>query len=61
MWFFGYEDVKPPGEFIELYDLQSDPEEMNNLYPQEKVLGDELLNVLKAKLADLNRSYSLNR
>ncbi len=53
MWYFGYEQLET-GEFIELYDTASDPEEIHNLYPQEKARADEILTVLQAKLDALN-------
>jgi arylsulfatase A-like enzyme len=56
VWHFGYEQLKTTGEFIELYDIKADPEEMNNLYPKEEALADDLLDVLKSKLSDHNHS-----
>ena len=54
MWYLGYEALDATGEYIELYDLAADPEEMNNLYPREKTRADEMLAVLRVKLDALN-------
>jgi choline-sulfatase len=56
VWYFGYEQIKTTGEFIELYDITADPEEIHNLYPQEEAMANDLLDVLKSKLSDLNHS-----
>jgi len=57
MYFFGYEELGAGGERIELYNIKDDPEELNNLYDAEKVIGQELLNELKAKLKEMNAPY----
>jgi hypothetical protein len=57
MYFFGYERLGGNGERVELYDLESDPEELQNLYPVQKALGDGLLAELKAKLAEADQLY----
>jgi len=56
MWYFGYEQLEDDAELIELYDLANDPEELHNLYPTRKDIAAELLDVLKHKFAELNRS-----
>jgi len=58
MWLFGYEEIdQPQGEIIELYDIRNDPEELHNLYSARKDVSNELLDILKAKLEELNRNY----
>ena len=57
MWFFGYEQLEEDTELIELYDLANDPEELHNLYLTHKDIANELLDVLRHKLAELNDSY----
>jgi hypothetical protein len=56
MYFFGYELLNGE-ERIELYDVEADPEELNDLYPSQKNLGNQLLDELKAKLAEVNEPY----
>ena len=54
---YGYEELKDIGDLVELYDIQNDPEELENLYPTRKTLGDELLAEVKAKLSEVNAPY----
>lgn len=56
-YFFGYERLGESGERVELYDLEADPEEMQDLYPVQKPLGAALLAELKASLAEADRLY----
>jgi len=56
-YFFGYKELSPGGERIELYNLKTDPDELNNLYEVEKELAQELLAELKAKLKEVNAPY----
>lgn len=57
MYFFGYEELGTAGERIELYDLKADPEEMNDLSSTKNETATELLNEVKAKLAEVNAPY----
>ena len=57
MWYFGYDQIEDNNQLFELYDISNDPEELHNLYPSRKDVADELINVLKSKLDDLNKSY----
>lgn len=57
LYFYGYEELGDAGERIELYNIQEDPEELNNLYSAENEIGQELLNELKAKLEIVNAPY----
>lgn len=57
IYFFGYDELGSEGKRIELYDVDSDPEELINLYPKEKELGSRLLRELKAKLDEVNAPY----
>jgi arylsulfatase A-like enzyme len=57
MYYSGYRELEPKGELIELFDLEDDPNELVNLYPERKKLAGELLDVVKAKLAEVNRPY----
>jgi arylsulfatase A-like enzyme len=51
IYYFGDQDLSATGEMLELYNLESDPEELHNLFPSEAHLASELLDALKRKLA----------
>ncbi len=57
IYFFGYEELGSGEERIELYDLESDPEEVNNLYAVKRETASELLHEMKVKLAEVNEPY----
>jgi len=56
MYLFGYEKLGGQ-ERVELYDVEQDREEMNNLYPANKNIGKTMLDELKAKIDEMNRPY----
>jgi arylsulfatase A-like enzyme len=56
MYFFGYEKLNG-NERAELYDIESDPEELIDLSISEPQITAALLGELKAKLADVNKPY----
>lgn len=56
-YFFGYERLGGNGERVELFDLETDPEELQDLYPLQKALGSALLDELKARLVVADRPY----
>jgi hypothetical protein len=51
--FWGYEQIED--EIIELYDLENDPQELNNLYSKEKDKSAELYGALLAELDEVER------
>jgi len=57
VYYFGYEELGESGEMIELYDIKNDPEEFENLYPTQKQVADELLDLLLAKLEAADQPY----
>ena len=57
VYYFGYKRLELVGERIELYDLESDPEELNNLYTPQNEIGAELLREIKSKLTETNKPY----
>jgi len=57
MYFFGYKELGAGGERIELYNIQEDPDELNDLFDLEKEIGLKLLNELREKLQDVNLPY----
>ena len=56
MYFFGYEELGG-SEHIELYDLNNDPEELNDLSSSKREITAELLNEIKRKLAEVNEPF----
>lgn len=58
MYFFGYDELGGAGsERIELYDLENDPEELNDLSSTKPEIVAELFNELKRKLAEVDKPY----
>lgn len=57
MYFFGYEELGEGVERVELYNIESDPEELDELYTKQKEIGAALLNQLKEKLKEVNQPY----
>jgi len=57
VWYLGYKKIEAADDWIELFDIVADPEEITNLYPLHKDTGDQLLNILKEKLNTLSQSY----
>ena len=45
------------GELVRLFDLKTDPEEMNDIYTSSKGIADELLHELKSKIQEVNQPY----
>jgi choline-sulfatase len=54
---FGYKELGQGVERMELYDIEADPEELNNLFTQQKGIGADLLDHLKEKLKEVNQPY----
>jgi arylsulfatase A-like enzyme len=57
VYFFGYDELGGDGERIELYDVEADPEELEDLFPAQRETGAALLDELKNKLAEVNEPY----
>jgi len=57
LYFFGYRELGEAGERIELYDVLSDREELHDLFPERRELGLQQLEILKAKLVEVNQPY----
>lgn len=58
-YYFGFDELGDDGERIELYDVESDPEELRNLFTAQDEAGAELLAELKDKLSEVNKPYYL--
>lgn len=56
IYFVGYKELRGQ-ERVELYNIKDDPEELNDLFDNEKEIGLELLTELKVKLEEINSPY----
>jgi arylsulfatase A-like enzyme len=56
--YFGYPELDEGKDLVELYDIENDPEELNNLADTHKDIRDEYLSVVKRRLAEANKPYS---
>jgi arylsulfatase A-like enzyme len=57
MYFLGYDELGSEGARVELYDLENDPDELNELSSTKPETTAELLNEVKKKLAEVNEPY----
>jgi arylsulfatase A-like enzyme len=57
-YYYGYGE-RGIQDFVRLYDIEADPEEMTDLSNADKVVTAELLNELKSKLKEVNKPYLL--
>ena len=57
-YYFGYEKLNGRGPLIELYDIQKDPEELENLFETRSSITNELLDELLAKLQAADAPHS---
>ena len=56
-YFSGYSQLGEAREYLELYDLEQDPEEMNNLYSRQSSLARELREELTEKIREADKLY----
>jgi arylsulfatase A-like enzyme len=56
IYYVGYPELDG-GDYFELYDIDVDPEEMNELSSTKPDLANEMLQTIKAKLAEVNEPY----
>ena len=56
--YFGYDILKTTESLYELYDVESDPEELTNIYDPDSQISKELTNELLEKLNEVNKPYS---
>lgn len=57
IYYLGYEELGSETEKYQLFDIQADPEEMNDLSRSKRETANELLNLVKTKLEDVNEPY----
>jgi arylsulfatase len=55
--FFGWEQQQDIGTFCEMYDVEQDPEELNDLYSSHKDIADELEGILDERLLRAEEEY----
>lgn len=55
IWFFGYPQLAPESERVELYDLSADPQELHDLAEGQPGLTADLLAAVKARLAAMDQ------
>jgi len=56
-YYFGYPEIAETGPFFELYDLENDPEELNDIYSADSEIAMELQKELLEKIAEVDRPY----
>ena len=59
IYFIGDKKIKDIGldELVRLFDIESDPEELNDLYLSHKEIAAEMLAEVKSKLSKVNKPY----
>jgi arylsulfatase A-like enzyme len=57
VYFYGYRDLGGDRQYIELYDIENDPDELQNLAARQPALRDELLDDVKTKIEEFNAPY----
>ena len=57
--YFGYPKQSAGESYFELFNLENDPEELENLYATEKSVARDLQEQLRLKLEEVNRSLRL--
>ncbi len=58
IYYFGYQELGIKGERSQLFDINNDPEELNDLMVTKKSVASELLAKVKSRLKDVNEPYS---
>ncbi|HAV75720.1 MAG TPA: hypothetical protein DCX53_00035, partial [Anaerolineae bacterium] len=56
LYYFGYRNIEQEG-LVKLFDIRSDPEEMNDLLTAKRSTAMELLQELKNKISEVNIPY----
>lgn len=55
--FFGYDTLSRGESYFELYNLENDPDELENLYTTETAIAREMEEQLRQKLQEVNRPF----
>lgn len=56
-YYYGYEQLEKSGPLFELYDLEEDPEELNDLFEPDSEISMELQRELLEKYQEVNKPY----
>jgi arylsulfatase A-like enzyme len=59
-YYFGYPEILETGPYFELYDLENDPEELNNIYSPDSEIALKLQKELLAKIEEVDKPYRKN-
>lgn len=55
--YFGYKGLSSGESYYELFDLENDPDELDNLYKTQTSLARDLQELLRLKLDEVNRNF----
>jgi arylsulfatase A-like enzyme len=56
-YYFGYKELGTTGEMFELYNIKTDPQELQNLYQTNKDIAEDLTTSIKGKLSQINKPF----
>ena len=57
MYYFGYRELQDSAPLVEHFDLEQDPQELNNLYPAGGSISSQLLETIQSKLDQVNKPF----
>ncbi len=56
-YYFGYKTLQKAGPLFELYDLENDPEELNNIFDSNAEISKELQNEIVEKIKEVDKPF----
>jgi arylsulfatase A-like enzyme len=56
-YYYGHEQLKTSGPLFEIYDLEADPEELNNLFDPNSEISQQLQHELLEKFEEVNKPH----
>ena len=57
VYYFGYKELEESGDLIELFDIEADPLELENLSTTKKSIADEMVAIIQKKLRETNQPF----